>query len=215
MENIKQNNAQKSKLPIMLNHDKHITKGIQETFFENSQYEANYKSKVNGFIIDFFKIPKSLKNKYKVNIKCLSNPDLPFGNIALNCINTFKLIVDIVNMQTGKTYDYDEFISNTETDKMLQYSAKIISALSRHFDESNGTSYNESYYEWEKGWIDKKWIDYEPSILEIQEMQELNKKINRKLHFKNQKRKIPSIQLGYIKLLRAIKNFDHSFNIKK
>ncbi|WP_024653077.1 hypothetical protein [Borrelia persica] len=215
MENIKQDSALKKKLPVMVNYEQHMTKAFQEHLLRDSQYEANYKAKVHGFIVDFFKIPRSLKDKYKVNISCLSDPELPFGNIALNCINTFKLIVDIVNMQTGKTYDYDEFISTTETDKMLQYGAKIISALSRHFDESHGTSYNETYYEWEKGWVDKKWIDYEPTSIEIQEMQAFNKKITQKLHFKNNNKNLSPLQLGHMKLLKAIKNFDLSFNIRE
>ncbi|AMR76205.1 hypothetical protein [Borrelia hermsii] len=209
MRNIKQYNARERKLPMILDYDNYMTEGNRETFFGNSQYEANYKSKVDGFIVDFFKIPKSLKNKYEVNIKCLSSPDLPFGNIAMNCINTFKLIVDIINMQTGKTYDYDEFIAKTETEKMLQYGVKVISALSRHFDESNGTNYNEGYYEWEKGWVDKKWIDYEPSALEIKEMQELNKKINQELNFRNKRRKISALQMGQMRLMKAIKKLDH------
>ena len=147
-------------------------------FFGNAEYEANYKARVNGYIIDFFRIPRSLKNKYEVNIKSLSNPDLPFGNIAMNCINTFKLIVDIVNMQTGMEYDYDKFLTEIETDKMLYYGAKVVSALTRHFDELSGNNHNEGYYEWEKGWIDRKWIDYEPSEVEIKEMQESNRKLD-------------------------------------
>ncbi|AWG43419.1 hypothetical protein CR532_05325 (plasmid) [Candidatus Borreliella tachyglossi] len=208
MRDIKQDSIRKRKLPMLLNYDNYVVEGKRETFFGNSQYEANYKAKVNGFIIDFFKIPKSLKDKYEVNIKSLSSPDLPLGNIAMNCINTFKLIVDIINMQTGKVYDYDKFITETESNKMLQYGAKVVSALSRHFDESRGTNYNEGYYEWEKGWIDKKWIDYEPSKLEIQEMQKLNRKLNPEVISRGVHKKVSKMQMGQIKLLRAIEKLE-------
>ncbi|AHH09058.1 hypothetical protein [Borrelia anserina] len=117
MKNIKEDNIQERKLPIILDYDSYITESNRETFFGNFQYEANYKAKVERFIVDFFKIPRSLKNKYEVNIDCLSNQDLPFGNIAMNCINTLKLIVDVINMQTGETYNYDEFIAKTATEK--------------------------------------------------------------------------------------------------
>lgn len=207
-------NIKERKLPMVLDYDNYLTEGNRETFFWKFSVWGKLQGKVNGFIVDFFKIPKSLKSKYEVNIKCLSSPDLPFGNIAMNCINTFKLIVDIVNMQTGKTYDYDTFITETETEKMLQYGAKVISALSRHFDESNGTNYNESYYEWEKGWIDKKWIDYEPSALEIQEMQKLNKRINSLRRTKRER--ISTMQIGQMRLLKAIKKLDNDLkqNVK-
>ncbi|QMU98825.1 hypothetical protein F0310_00005 [Borrelia sp. A-FGy1] len=180
--------------------------GRKGTFFGNAEYEANYKARVNGYIIDFFRIPRSLKNKYEVNIKALSNPDLPFGNIAMNCINIFKLIVDIVNMQTGEEYDYDKFITEMETDKMLYYGAKVVSALTRHFDEISGNNHNEGYYEWEKGWIDRKWIDYEPSEIEIKEMQELNKRFDQKMCIgTGKKTKKSGINKGELRLLRAIK----------
>ncbi|UGQ16834.1 hypothetical protein [Borrelia sp. RT1S] len=166
----------KRTFPMALVCDNYVKKG--GIFFGDAEYEANYKARVNGYVIDFFRIPRSLKNKYEVNIKSLSDPELPFGNIAMNCINTFKLIVDIVNMQTGNNYDYDKFITDTETEKMLYYGAKVVSALSRHFDEISGNNHNEGYYEWEKGWIERKWIDYEPSDIEIKEMQESNRKLD-------------------------------------
>lgn len=53
-------NIKERKLPMVLDYDNYLTEGNRETFW-NSQYEANYKAKVNGFIVDFFKIPKSLK----------------------------------------------------------------------------------------------------------------------------------------------------------
>ncbi|MBB6032026.1 hypothetical protein HNR35_001029 [Borreliella spielmanii] len=182
------------------NYNEYTIGGIKGTFFGNSQYEANYRAKINGFIIDFFKIPISLKKKYELNIKALSDPNFSSTNIAMNCINTFKLIVDIVNMQTGENYDYDTFITKTKTEKMLKYGTKIIAALARHFDEQNKTNFNESYYEWEKGWIDKKWIDYEPTEAEIKEIQTMNQKLN-PLKLTNEEK---ALNKGQIKLLEAI-----------
>ncbi|WKC79365.1 hypothetical protein [Borreliella tanukii] len=190
---------------IPRNYNEYAIGGIKGTFFGNSQYEANYRAKINGFIIDFFKIPISLKKKYELNIKALSDPNFSSTNIAMNCINTFKLIVDIVNMQTGENYDYDTFIIKTETEKMLKYGTKIIAALARHFDEQNRTNFNESYYEWEKGWIDKKWINYEPTEAEIKEIQTMNQKLNPlKL---NNEGKAPN--KGQIKLLKAINKIEN------
>lgn len=189
---------------ITRNYNEYVFGGIKGTFFGNSQYEANYRAKINGFIIDFFKIPISLKKKYEINIKALSDPNFSSTNIAMNCINTFKLIVDIVNMQTGENYDYDTFITKTKTEKMLKYGTKIIAALARHFDEQNRSNFNESYYEWEKGWIDKKWIDYEPTEAEIKEIQTMNQKSN-PLKLKNEA--IP-LNKGQIKLLKAISKIE-------
>ncbi|WKC87635.1 hypothetical protein [Borreliella japonica] len=189
---------------ITKNYNEYTIGGIKGTFFGNSQYEANYRAKINGFIIDFFKIPTSLKKKYELNIKALSDPNSSSTNIAMNCINTFKLIVDIVNMQSGENYDYETFITKTETKKMLVYSTKIIAALARHFDEQSGTNFNESYYEWEKGWIDKKWIDYEPTESEIKEIQTINQKLN-PLKIKYEE-KTPN--KGQIKLLKAISKIE-------
>ncbi|MCD2332716.1 hypothetical protein [Borreliella americana] len=189
---------------ITINYNEHTIEGIKGTFFGNSQYEANYRAKINGFIIDFFKIPISLKKKYELNIKALSDPNFSSTNIAMNCINTFKLIVDIVNMQTGENYDYNTFITKTETEKMLKYGTKIIAALARHFDEQNKNNFNESYYEWEKGWIDKKWINYEPTSEEIKEIQTMNQKLN-SLKLKNEKK---TLNKGQIRLLKAINKIE-------
>ncbi|APS99236.1 hypothetical protein Bmayo_05210 (plasmid) [Borreliella mayonii] len=189
---------------IKKNYNEYTIGGIKGTFFGNSQYEANYRAKVNGFIIDFFKIPVSLKKKYELNIKALSDPNFSSINIAMNCINTFKLIVDIVNMQTGENYDYDTFITKTETEKMLKYGTKIIAALARHFDEQNRTNFNESYYEWEKGWIDKKWINYEPTEEEIREIQKINQKLN-PLKLKHEGK---ALNRGQIRLLKAINKIE-------
>ncbi|WKC75687.1 hypothetical protein [Borreliella valaisiana] len=185
---------------ITKNYNEYTIRGIKETLFGNSQYEANYRAKIDGFIIDFFKIPISLKKKYELNIKALSDPNFSSTNIAMNCINTFKLIVDVVNMQTGENYDYDTFITKTETEKMLKYGTKIIAALARHFDEKHKTNFNESYYEWEKGWIDKKWIDYEPTEAEIKEIQTRNQKLNPS-RLNNEEK---TFNKGQIKLLKAI-----------
>ncbi|WP_024705876.1 hypothetical protein [Borreliella burgdorferi] len=189
---------------ITINYNEYTIGGIKGTFFGNSQYEANYRAKINGFIIDFFKIPISLKKKYELNIKALSDPNFSSTNIAMNCINTFKLIVDIVNMQTGENYDYDTFITKTDTEKMLKYGTKIIAALARHFDEQNKTNFNESYYEWEKGWIDKKWINYEPTAEEIKEIQIMNQKLN-PLKLKHRKKNLNN---GQIRLLQAINKIE-------
>ncbi|QFI15068.1 hypothetical protein QIA37_00185 (plasmid) [Borrelia sp. CA_690] len=189
---------------ITKNYNEYIIRGIKGTFFGDSQYEANYRAKINGFIIDFFKIPISLKKKYELNIKALSNPNFSSTNVTMNCINTFKLIVDIVNMQTGENYDYDTFITKTETEKMLKYGTKIIAALARHFDEQNKTNFNESYYEWEKGWIDKKWINYEPTEAEIKEIQTMNQKLN---PLKPKHARTP-LNKGQIKLLKAINKIE-------
>ncbi|WKC78444.1 hypothetical protein QIA30_00215 (plasmid) [Borreliella turdi] len=189
---------------IPRNYNEYVIGETKGTFFGNSQYEANYRAKINGFIIDFFKIPISLKNKYALNIKALSDPNSSSINITMNCINTFKLIVDIVNMQTGENYDYDKFITETETEKMLKYGTKIIAALARHFDEQNRTNFNESYYEWEKGWIDKKWINYEPTETEIKEIQAMNQKLNPlKLKYKEK-----TFNKGQIRLLKAINKIE-------
>ncbi|AJY72924.1 hypothetical protein [Borreliella afzelii] len=186
------------------NYNEYTIGGIKGTFFGNSQYEANYRAKINGFIIDFFKIPISLKKKYELNIKALSDPNFSSTNIAMNCINTFKLIVDIINMQTGENYDYDTFITKTKTEKMLKYGTKIIAALARHYDEQNKTTFNENYYEWEKGWIDKKWINYEPTEAEIKEIQTMNQKLS-PLKLKNEEK---ALNEGHIKLLKAINFID-------
>ncbi|WNY66335.1 hypothetical protein QIA45_04445 (plasmid) [Borreliella andersonii] len=189
---------------IIINYNEYAIGGIKGTFFGNSQYEANYRAKINGFIIDFFKIPISLKKKYEINIKALSDPNFTSTNIAMNCINTFKLIVDIVNMQTGKNYDYDTFVTKTETEKMLKYGTKIIAALARHFDEQNRTNFNESYYEWEKGWIDKKWINYEPTAEEIREIQKMNQKFN-PLKLTHEKK---TLNKGQTRLLQAVNKIE-------
>ncbi|MBB6043317.1 hypothetical protein QIA34_00235 (plasmid) [Borreliella yangtzensis] len=198
---------------IIKNYNEYAIGGIKETFFGNSQYEANYRAKINGFIIDFFKIPISLKKKYELNIKALSDPNFSSTNIAMNCINTFKLIVDVVNMQTGENYDYDTFITETETEKMLKYGTKIIAALARHFDEKNKTNFNESYYEWEKGWIDKKWIDYEPTEAEIKEIQSMNQKLN-PLKLNNEEKTFNKGQIKLLKSINKIKNQSQQHNVK-
>lgn len=198
---------------ITKNYNEYAIGGIKETFFGNSQYEANYRAKINGFIIDFFKIPISLKKKYELNIKALSDPNFSPTNIAMNCINTFKLIVDVVNMQTGENYDYDTFITETETEKMLKYGTKIIAALARHFDEKNKTNFNESYYEWEKGWIDKKWIDYEPTEAEIKEIQAMNQKLN-PLKLNNEEKIFNKGQIKLLKSINKIKSQSQQHNVK-
>ncbi|WKC74778.1 hypothetical protein QIA36_00230 (plasmid) [Borreliella yangtzensis] len=198
---------------ITKNYNEYAIAGIKETFFGNSQYEANYRAKINGFIIDFFKIPISLKKKYELNIKALSDPNFSSTNIVMNCINTFKLIVDVVNMQTGENYDYDTFITETETEKMLKYGTKIIAALARHFDEKNKTNFNESYYEWEKGWIDKKWIDYEPTETEIKEIQKMNQKLN-PLKLNNEEKTFNKGQIKLLKSINKIKNHSQQHNVK-
>ncbi|AHH13490.1 Hypothetical protein BHO_0118801, partial (plasmid) [Borrelia hermsii YBT] len=43
MRNIKQYNSRERKLPMILDYDNYMTEGNRETFFGNSQYEANYK----------------------------------------------------------------------------------------------------------------------------------------------------------------------------
>ncbi|WNY70013.1 hypothetical protein [Borreliella andersonii] len=198
---------------IIINYNEYAIGGIKGTFFGNSQYEANYRAKINGFIIDFFKIPISLKKKYEINIKALSDPNFTSTNIAMNCINTFKLIVDIVNMQTGKNYDYDTFVTKTETEKMLKYGTKIIAALARHFDEQNRTNFNESYYEWEKGWIDKKWINYEPTAEEIREIQKMNQKFN-PLKLTHEKKNLNKGQTRLLQAVNKIKSQSQQRNSK-
>ncbi|AEL19426.1 conserved hypothetical protein (plasmid) [Borreliella bissettiae DN127] len=198
---------------LTINYNEYTIGGIKGTFFGNSQYEANYRAKINGFIIDFFKIPISLKKKYELNIKALSDPNFSSTNIAMNCINTFKLIVDIVNMQTGENYDYDTFITKTETEKMLKYGTKIIAALARHFDEQSRTNFNESYYEWEKGWVDKKWINYEPTSEEIKEIQAINQKSN-SLKLKHGKTPPNKGQIRLLKAINKIESQSQQQNVK-
>ncbi|WKC91262.1 hypothetical protein QIA17_00215 (plasmid) [Borreliella californiensis] len=87
---------------------------------------------------------------------------------------------------------------------MLKYGTKIIAALARHFDEQSRSNFNESYYEWEKGWIDKKWINYEPTSEEIKEIQAMNQKLN-PLKLKHEKK---TINKGQIRLLQAINKIE-------
>lgn len=56
---------------ITINYNEYTIGGIKGTFFGNSQYEANYRAKINGFIIDFFKIPISLKKNMNLILKPL------------------------------------------------------------------------------------------------------------------------------------------------
>ncbi|OJH14502.1 hypothetical protein ER70_08430, partial (plasmid) [Borreliella bissettiae] len=88
-----------------------------------------------------------------------------------------------------------------------------IAALARHFDEQSRTNFNESYYEWEKGWVDKKWINYEPTSEEIKEIQAINQKSN-SLKLKHEKTPPNKGQIRLLKAINKIESQSQQQNVK-